>query len=337
MKRWDNFVEAHPRGSPFHLSCWLRTIQMTYPFRPFLYVYSEGKDTIAGVFPTFLVRGIFGGHRIISLPFSDYGGPLFMGDESEIEATALLIANSKRRFKCLEVRGPIAQNSGAVCQHYYKRHVLRLNSDPGEIRKRMEKKTIQYSIRKAGKAGIEIIEDNSLHGVEEFYRLNLLTRKKHGVPSQPIKFFRNMFHWMVSSGKAYILLALYDSQVIAAGVFLRGKHTIYYKYNASDPGCLSKLTPNHLLTWHAIEQACLQGYQFLDFGRTSPDNVGLMRYKKNWGAVPEDLPYYFYPDTKGQTIKEENRFLYRTMTSLWRGLPDKVVEICGPRIYRYMA
>nr|NIP40970.1 peptidoglycan bridge formation glycyltransferase FemA/FemB family protein [Candidatus Aenigmarchaeota archaeon] len=62
-----------------------------------------------------------------------------------------------------------------------------------DIYRNFDRKTIKYSIRKAEKSGVEIIERNSNEGINEFYRLNKMTRKKHGMPAQPKKFFTNLY------------------------------------------------------------------------------------------------------------------------------------------------
>ena len=80
-----------------------------------------------------------------------------------------------------------------------------------------------------------------------------------------------------------------------------------------------------------------EGKKFFDFGRTSSDNIGLMRYKEMWGATPSDLPYFYFPHKKGPVGTTESSFIYKTFTDLWRLMPDSVAEIVGPRIYRYMA
>ena len=120
-------------------------------------------------------------------------------------------------------------------------------------------------------------------------------------------------------------------------MFFKHKDTVVYKYSASNPNYLSKVTPNHLLTWTAIEGACLEGYRYFDFGRTSPDNSGLMRYKEMWGVQTDNLPYYYYPEVKGATSKKEKQFSYRIMTGIWRYLPDPIVEFIGPKIFRHIA
>ncbi len=315
----------------------MHIIQETYAFKPLMYAYKDGSGNISGVFPCFLIKSLVTGSRIVSLPFSDHCGPLFKDKRQEKEVLSEVVKKHGLQVKYIEIRSPVAHDSGLICHNYYKHHILNLDSNASEVSKKLNKKTIQYSIRKARRAGVEIREENTLRGIGEFYRLHMLTRKKHSVPCPPEKLFQKIFDHMVSSGRAFILLAIYDSKTVAASLFFRFKKTVYYKYNASDPEYLSKTTPNHLLTWQAIEQACHEGYRFFDFGRTSPDNVGLMRYKEMWDAKPVDLPYYYYPQIKGVSSIEESGLLYRILTGIWRSLPDPIMQKIGPMIYRHTA
>jgi CelD/BcsL family acetyltransferase involved in cellulose biosynthesis len=336
MKQWDAFVESHPKGSPFHLTCWMRAIQKTYSFEPLLYVYRGKGGDISGLIPFFLIRGVFVGTRIVSLPFSDYCGPLFNSELEEAESLAKIVEENKHRVKYIEIRSGLASTHDFHCHDYYKRHVLRLPPEPSELMRKIDRRTIQRCIKKAEASGVEINEASNELGLTEFYRLNQLTRRKHGVPSQPKAFFENLLEQVILSGNGSILLATHDSKVISGSVFLKLNNTVYYKYNASDPDYMSKLTPNHLLTWHAIERACLEGYSFFDFCRTSPANHGLMRYKEMWGADRLDLPYHYYPRVRGATSMEGGGLLYRIFTGAWRSLPDSLAEMIGPRIYRHL-
>lgn len=332
---WDSFIEGLDSATPFQHSSWIRLIRETYNYEPLLYVYVNRAQEIVGVFPFFLVKVPFAKPRIVSVPFSDYGGPLFTDPADEKRALLEILDQDPGKIYRIEIRSNVTPGLPFVCHAYYKRHRLDLTSGPEGLKKNIDKKTILYSIRKAERSCIEIREDKSIEGMREFARLNTLTRKKHGVPSQPISFFENLHREMVSKGYASVLLALYESKVVAGGLFLKFRDTVYYKYNASDPAFLSKITPNHLMTWVAIDKSCAEGYRFFDFGRTSPDNEGLMRYKKMWGAEPEDLPYYYYPQMSGTSASEQNSLSYRLFTNLWRRLPDGVSERIGSRIFRF--
>lgn len=336
IRQWDEFVESHPNGTPYHLSCWMRIIQETYSFKLLMYVLKNENGDISGILPFFLIRSLFTGRRIVSLPFSDYGGPLFREYPPEEDLLSEIVKEHKDSVKYIEIRGPIPNASVFVCHNYYQRHVLNLRTDLSELKKLLNKRSIQYSIRKAKKAGVQINEENTQYGMREFYRLNTLTRKKHGVPSQSGKFFEKLLEHVISKGYGSILLAIYDSKAVAASLFLKCGKTIHYKYNASDPEYLKKATPNHLLTWHAIKRGSMDGYQFLDFGRTSPDNKGLIRYKEMWGTEALDLPYYYYPRIKGATSQKESSPLYRMVTSTWRSLPDAIAKKMEAIIFKHL-
>lgn len=337
MNEWDQFVESHSGGTPFHYSCWLRTIFYTYSFEPLLYVKKNDSNEITGVIPFFRIKNIIRGNRLISLPFSDFSSPLFSDDKEQIEMIEYILETIVKKPKYIEIRGPLSEKAGFYRYNYYKHHYLKLSSDPEEVRKNINKRTIQYSIRKAKKEGVEIIEENSYKGIEEFYKLYIITRKKHGVPPQPEEFFINLFHNMIQRGYVFILLAKYNAKTIAGGLFIKHKKTIYYKYNVSDPTYISKKAPNHLLTWKAIEKACLNGYCCFDFGRTSPDNQGLIRYKEMWGAESRNMPYSYYPDLRFVFTRDERGFFYQLFTNIWRLMPNTIFSKVGPRIFKYFA
>ena len=267
-------------STPFHLSSWIRTIRDTHFFKPILSIYLNRSGSVAGLFPYFVISSLFGGSRIVSIPFSDYCTPLTY--DSKIEKALLedIVDRNKNKIKYIEVRGPLLGDPGYLCHNIYFRDLLELDPDPLKVYQNFDKRTVKYSIRKAERAGVQIKEDNSPEGVSEFYRLYKLTRKKHGVPCQPKTFFENIAEYMISQGLAFIILATYRSKVISASMFFKLNKILYYKYNVSDPAYLSSITPNHLLAWYVVRQACLGGYHILDFGRTSKNNKGLIRYKR---------------------------------------------------------
>jgi FemAB-related protein (PEP-CTERM system-associated) len=336
MSPWDAFVKNHPEGSVFHSSSWLRVIREAYSFEPLLYISRNVNGEISGVLPFFVTKSPLLGKHMVSLPFSDYGGALFSDSNGVTDFLTQVMSKHKRHMDYFEIRNAVPESSGMYRQSSYKRHVLQLFPDPKDNMKKIDKRTIQYSIRKAQREGVVVSEENNQKGLEEFCRLNRMTRKKHGLPYQPELFFEKLFEHLISKGDASILLATCDTLVIAAGLFLKFNKFVYYKYNASDPNYLTKKTPNHLLTWHAIERACLEGYVSFDFGRTSVRNDGLIRYKEMWGAETFDLPYFFYPEMKTMKTQEEKSPVYRMATKIWHSLPESMVDFIGPRVYKYL-
>ena len=92
-----------------------------------------------------------------------------------------------------------------------------------------------------------------------------------------------------------------------------------------------------MIFWDAIQYANNNGIKYLDLGRTSPDNEGLMQFKRHWGAEEVDLPYYYYPEIKGTSSMKQSSLKYRVATSILRRTPSKFLEVLGNKFYRYLA
>jgi CelD/BcsL family acetyltransferase involved in cellulose biosynthesis len=334
---WDLFVGAHPAGTPFHLSAWMRCLCETYAFEGSLFTLSAPREIVA-VLPLVKVRRPLRRPVYVSLPFSDYGGVLARDAQAGVQLMDGLAKVFDGKKNRLEIRGAVPEGRRWQQTTSYVRHALDLTVGMPEICKHLDKRTIRYSIRKAERSGIRIEEATSADGATEFYRLHRLTRAKHGVPSQPLQFFHNLLNELAPTATPSILLALHDGSAIAAGLFIEFKRTLYFKYSAADPERLSSMTPNHLLTWHAIESACERGLERFDFGRSARSDEGLCRYKRMWGAVESALPYSYYPaDGRVPVSAGETGTAYGLVTSLWRKLPRPMQNRIGPRVYKYLA
>lgn len=155
MQFWDDYVKSHPKGTPFHLSNWIKTIYETYQFEPLMYVKVNNENKISGIFPCFLIKLLFNKARIVSLPFSDYGGPLCNLEHTEQELIQTIIDNYKGRINYFEIRSRLSNTCSLISHNFYRRHILMLDKDT-DISKIADRKTIQYSMRKALKSGVEI-------------------------------------------------------------------------------------------------------------------------------------------------------------------------------------
>jgi hypothetical protein len=336
MNDWDNYVLSHPNGTPFHLSNWLKCIRNTYNHVVHLQMIKDSKE-ILGVFPYFKVKGLLNFHKYISIPFSDYGG--ILADDSNIEKCFIdhFINKFNSHNGFLEIRNPLCDQFNLKQNQIYTRHIIDLSPGLDTISKSIDKKTIKYSIRKAKRNNVEIKIDNTINGIEIFYKLNQLTRKKHGIPNQPYKHFKNIFTEIISKNLGDIYLALYNNKAIAAGLFLRFEKSIYYKYNASNPKYLSKVCPNHLLTYFAIENACSENMSYFDFGRVYKSDFNLIRFKKMWGASELELSYTYYPKISGPTALNPETYLLKSFTKVWQTLPIYLTKILSPTIFEYFA
>ncbi|MEO0185268.1 MAG: GNAT family N-acetyltransferase [candidate division WOR-3 bacterium] len=335
--RWDAFVHQHPDGTIFHTSNWARVIQNTYGYEPSFLVCEVDGIIRAGI-PFFLVKNGFGHTRLVCLPFTDECKPLFNTHKDlENDISKLMEMSQEGIVNDIEIRGSnidLSQKFDFKPYSYYKLFRLNIDCELDVLWKNFKQKSIRYPIKKAQRYGIKIVKSVKSVDMEIFYRLNLLTRRKHGVIPQPYRFFKNILTEIFNQGLGFLLIAQYNRKPIGASIFFTFKNTIYHKFNASDANYL-EYQPNHLILWHAIQWAVENGYKTLDLGRTSPDNHGLMAYKKHWGAEEIDLPYYYWPEIKGASATKESSNKYRIASSVLRKMPISILRISGNLLYKY--
>ena len=167
--------------------------------------------------------------------------------------------------------------------------------------------------------------------LRKFYHLLLQTRRRHGVPIQPLSWFRNLIGCLGAALK--IAVASKDDQPIAGILTLRYKHVLVFKY-----GCLdrrfSKYGGMQFLLWRAIEEAEQSDLWEFDLGRSDLDNPGLITFKDRWGAAQADLVYIRYGTPYA------NRFLKARQAPIsgyvWSHAPDAMVTVAGRALYRHL-
>jgi CelD/BcsL family acetyltransferase involved in cellulose biosynthesis len=291
---WDTFVESHPDATVFHTSDWARVILDSYDYRPLYHVSRDNTGTILAGVPLMRVDGRLTNRRLVGLPFSDLCSPLLNGPAaSEDLLSAVRSAAADMRATHVELRGPGAvplEDSRFRGTSEFYQHIIPIAATADETAKAFHP-SAKRAIRKAEKEGISVRVANELDDVREFYRLTVLTRKKHGLLPQPWRFFANIHRHMIANGAGHLLLAEYEGRPIAGDMLLQFRDQMVYKFNASDPAFLH-LRPNNILLWEAIKLSVVRGCSTLDLGRCDEDNEGLRRFKLLWGSEERRLRYY---------------------------------------------
>jgi len=170
--------------------------------------------------------------------------------------------------------------------YYFHKLDLRLTLD--KLFSRFHKTSIQQLIGRAEREGLSYEEGKSEKLLQEFYRLLLLTRRRHQLPPQPIDWFRNLIACLGDQLK--IRIASKDGRPIASILTLCYQDTLVYKYGCSDASC-HNLGAMQSLLWKAIQEAKERGVQEFDLGRSDSDNGGLITFKERWGATRSMLTY----------------------------------------------
>lgn len=330
---WDELVLSTEYYSFFHSSNWARVLCESYHYLP-LYFATLQNDRLLSLIPVMEIKSFFTGKRGISLPFSDYCEPIAAETEYFQNALNQIIEyGEKAKWKYLELRGGKNFHEHFSPWAYYYRHTLGLTKDSDYIFSKFRQST-KRNIKKAMKEGVEVKIENSLTSLKEFYRLNCLSRRYHGLPPQPFVFFKKIYEHVLSKGLGFVTLASHGQTNIAGAVFLHYGDKVIYKYGASNKA-YQHLRGNNLVMWEAIKWYCQNGYRIISFGRTDPENRGLLQFKSGWRPREQTIEYYKY-DLVRRTFTNDRTRAMQLPKRVLGIMPCWLLKIIGVLFYRHI-
>lgn len=186
--RWADFVARQPGATPFHHPEWARLVANCYGFGGFAVAVSDTAGKIQAGLPVVEVCHFGGARKWVSLPFTDYCGPLVPDPALEADLVAgLRLASREAGVRRVEIRGLLA--GAAPLGGAAFRHVVALSGCPQEVYARFCR-TARQQIRQAENNGVRVRQATRREDLTgTFYRLHARTRRRLGVPVQPRRFF----------------------------------------------------------------------------------------------------------------------------------------------------
>ena len=330
---WDRLVAKYPAASVFHGAAWARLLHRTYGHRPRYLRFVSGDATVALV-PLMEVRSPFTGTRGICLPFSDFCGPLLSDASRTAPVLSKLIEICRDHgWSHLDLRSESLELPEASPWRTHRGHVLDLSAGLAALEKALPD-PVRRSIRKADRSGLKIESSQSLEAVRAFYRLHCRTRRRHGVPPQSYRFFDNLYQEIIGKDNGYVVLAKLGETPVAGAVFLKFQESAIYKFGASDVRFWS-LRPNHAVMWEGIQAMFHQGCRTFHFGRTSPVDLGLARFKSSWGAAATTIRQYRHVFREG-AWKGGTEPAAESHRAVFGWLPLRFNRILGSLIYPHL-
>lgn len=329
---WDELLLTNENASFFHTSGWAKVLHGSYGYTP-LYFTSIEDGKLTGLIPMMEVKSILTGKRGVSLPFTDQCEPIVKGQDSfDNTIEQIRECGRKKNWKYIEWRGGSDHFKTASPSLSFYSHDLNLKISESEIFAGLRSST-KRNIRNAQNQEVEVSLHDTLESMRQFFRLNCMTRKKHGLPPQPFSFFKKLFENVISKKKGFVALARSTKKIIAGAVFLHFNKKAVYKYGASDVNYLS-LRPNNLIMWEAIRHYSKEGYTNFSFGITEMDNQGLLQFKRGWGATESVINYFRYSiKQKGLT---KDSFREKTSYSIFKKMPSPILNAIGYLFYRHI-
>ncbi|MBE9503031.1 MAG: GNAT family N-acetyltransferase [Proteobacteria bacterium] len=304
----------------------------SYHYTPLYFtLIKDGK--LQALLPLMEVKSILTGKRGVSLPFSDYCEPIIDGDLSFQDVFNHLIKlGRERNWKSIDIKGGKDLFGDTLASSNLYIHNLDLTQDEDQLFSQLRDST-RRNIQKADRENVEVEICTSDDAMKEFYRLNCITRKKHGIPPQPRFFFRKLQESIISKGFGFTALASYNKKVIAGAVFFHLGNKALFKYGASD-NAFHHLRPNNLTLWEAIKWYSRNGYKTLSFGRTEEGFEGLRQFKTGWSVREETIKYYTY-DLKKDTFVSGGPELSDRLHKIFQSMPLPLSRIIGTIFYKH--
>jgi len=339
---WDAFVETHPHGRFIHLAGFKKTVEDVYGLKPNYWLFQE-SGKIRAVFPSFFHRACLTGKKLISQPFSEYGGILFAPDAEPAERRAILSglplivdkSREKGRLAYLEIRGfpDLGYGEAGLFQkiRLYERAALPL--DPGLKLWDKVDYSVRKNVRKARASGLELRPLRTPEDIRTiFYPLHLRSLKRLGSPPHPLDYF--LKHRENLGERMRISTAWLGKRPIGALLGWVVGSSVQITDIASDERFFAYRAVD-LLHFELIDWAISQGFRLFDFGPVRYE--GQRRYKTKWGVELHEYAHYCFPARKGRGPLSDRTLPARAARSVWRFVPSALAAKIGRRLRRELA
>ncbi len=327
---WDALLTSRPDFSFFHGTAWLKVLAGSYSFTP--QFFSEG----AALLPLMEADSWLTGRKGIALPFTDECGPLGAEKESFGKMFGDAVAFGKSRgWKSIELRGGKEFFGAEVPDSVsFFGHEVDLTVGENSLFEKMDG-SVRRAVRKAEKDGVKVELSSSLEAMREFFRLQCLTRKRHGLPPQPWDFFLNIHRHVLSQNLGAVAVASHGGEKIAASVYFFLGGRAIYKYGASDYAYQQLRGPN-LVMWETMKWLTRNGATSLDLGKTALANEGLRRFKLQLGAREKNVAYVKF-DLRRNCFVTETDGVAGWHNKVFTALPSWLSQSAGNFLYRHWA
>lgn len=331
---WNNFIKTHFDPDIFHSKEWCLVLKSAYSFIPYyFFVQKDLQPTV--IIPVMEINSMITGKRAVGLPFSDFSHPLKKSDSDlEFACNEIINLGYVKNWKYIELRGSYLPKNISTFETYYT-HDIDLTISLNDLWKKL-KDNNKRNIKKARRFGLKVRFENSWQSLKEFYKLQCITRKRHGLPPQPFKFFKLIFNQILTNDLGIIASIYYKNKMIAGAIFFLFNQKAIFKFGASDLA-YQILRPNNLIMWEAISWLKSTQINLLNLGRTAAQDTGLLSYKRAFSGRESKLIYYRYYFSK-KAIMERKLYQHNNLLNqIASKLPSGILKIIGNISYRHLA
>ena len=325
---WRTFAARHAT-SPMQHPMWLDALIGAYGLEARIMALSDPHGGMLAALP--MIRSkVPWRRRWTALPFTDTLQPVAVDARHRDE---LLIAAAKDGDK-----QPILIRTHAPLAGWFTRQVGTMqvldvsNGVEGVLRSAHAHH--RRNVRRAQRPG-EGLTAKPINSRSEFLGAGLTlmarTRRRLGAPTQPRRYWSQV--WKLHEQDDALTIGVYlGDKLVASGVFIIGGSHAVYKYGASD-ATQWRLRTTYLMFATAFDHIAARGVRSMDLGISDLSNTSLRRYKARWGG--EEQPAHFSA-TDAQLLPatlEPGRLLTRAI----QNTPVFVGRTIGSLAYPFVA
>lgn len=274
---WTDYVIKHEGSTLYHSLQWRDQLVREYGFKPF-YLMAQENNKIVGVLPLFFINNLTG-KKLMSLPFSMYGGALY-DDHVVYEA---LLEKLKSIVSDLDVKKFSVESSVDLDKKWY-------YCNPSVVDSRIEFSSYQfnfenyfssldskvkYELRKAQKCDFKVDTKNGSSDIDGFYNLLLNSRRILGLPTPRKRYIESL----MQNFDGILIEVQSESSTVSGALLLRYNHVLYHVYAATDEN-FRRTNPGYLVYSKMMELACHPTVKELCLGG-SP-HQSLLAFKEKW-------------------------------------------------------
>jgi serine/alanine adding enzyme len=323
------FVASHPAATAYHQPVFTRVIERACKLRTVTFLARGEDGAVIGILPVALTSSVLFGTYATSLPYFNYGGVLANGAEPTgalIDAAwAWASAGGARHLVLRQTQDrPIA---GLPFTTGKETLTLELPKTVDELFKAIGSKT-RNLVRKPEKAGLVASTETGAKAVAAFHQVLSENMRDLGSPAQGRRFYEILAEELGDRCEIHVVRTA-EGEVAAAGLTIRFRDRVEVPWAS----CLRRFNgvgANMGLYWHMLKRSVETGAAVFDFGRSTPDS-GPYKFKLQWGAKPEPLPWYFVAPDGAVPTKDlsPTNPKYARAIAMWQKLPVSVTRVVG--------
>lgn len=329
-EKWDAYVEQHANTSLYHFTKWFSLIQSLFNHSVYAF-YKEQNNTVTGVLPLVRIKSKIFGDYYVSMPYVNYGG--ILADNDVIKKELFEYANdyvTDEGGSHIEYRHTFEMDNDIPVRTDKVLMILSLPETEEELWKAIGSK-LRAQVKRPQREGVSVKHGGS-ELVDDFYYVFSRNMRDLGTPVYSKKLFTSIID---SFGDNVHIVVVYskEGEPAAAG------YTIGYRGRLEIPWAsalrkYNRISVNMMLYWEILKYAIEEKYKEFDFGRSTID-AGTYRFKKQWGAQPQQLYWHYWLRDGGEPPQmNPHNPKYQLAIKLWQKLPLWLTRIIGPPIVK---